>query len=615
MTEAFEGTRRQLVRPRVDGFWRGPSERLHAPARLAVAVLMLSLATGCAQLGSLGGAEGPAAAAREPVPTEGPPEFHVLVAQELEGEGRLAEALAAYQRALAGDPEAAFLHRQIAELAARQNDLDLALKHAEQALVKEPEDEGVRLFLGTLYRFRRDVASAERVLRDGDGQPTSARSAALLYGLLSEASRKADAREVALWLVEASPEEVRSFLSLADAENKLGHAAEAEAVLRRGLIQHPDELALFGALARGRRERGDREGEVAIYREVLGTRSGHHATLLAKADAELALGRNDDARSSLEAIEREHPRDLRTLLRLGFLDFEQSDFAAATMRFRRALALQPKQQEVAYFLAISLRREGDLTEAREIFQRVEPEHPRYAEARTQLASMAEKEGDIAQAIGYVEQAQQVAPSRPLDLYLGTLRAKSGDVAGALVFLESLLDASGDDADVLYNIGVIHGEARNVDEAIRTMRAVLGMNPDHAGALNYVGYTWAERGENLLEAEVFIERALEQRPGDGFITDSLGWIYYMRARPMVESGAIEAAQELIERAKQELERAAELTGGDPVISEHLGDVFLLQGDRRRALELYEEAWQAGPREAEQPQLGEKLERLRQELGHR
>jgi tetratricopeptide (TPR) repeat protein len=303
------------------------------------------------------------------------------------------------------------------------------------------------------------------------------------------------------------------------------------------------------------------------------------------------------------------------VLRLGFLDFEQSDFANATMRFRRALALQPRQQEVAYFLAVSLRREGELAEAQEVFLRVTPDHPRFAEARTQLASMSEKGGDLTQAIAYVEEARTVAPSRPLDLYLGSLRAKNGDVAGALVFLESLLDATSDDADVLYNIGVIHGEASNVDEAIRTMRAVLGMNPDHAGALNYVGYTWAERGENLLEAEAFIERALEQRPGDGYITDSLGWIYYMRARPMVESGETEAARELIERAKQELGRAAELTGGDPVISEHLGDVYLLQGDRQRALELYEEAWQLGPRENEQPQLGEKLERLRRELGHR
>lgn len=572
---------------------------------------LLSVAIGCAHL------PGPAATGRaDPdIPSEGPPEFHVLVAQQLEGEGRTDEALAAYQRALAGDPGSAFLHRRIAELAARTNQLDLALEHAEQALGLEPDDEGIRLFLGTLYRFRRDPANAERVLRAASGEPTSPEAAALLYGIFDEEGRHEEARDVARWMVETVPEAVRSFLSLADAEAKLGNPGEGEAVLRRGLIEHPSELSLYAALARHRRERDDREGEIAIYREVLGEYPGHLATLLAKSDAELALGRSAAARTTLETIERDHPRDLRTLLRLGFLDFEENDFASAAGRFRRALALQPRQQEVTYFLGVALRRQGDEDGAREALARIDSEHPRYADARTQLASMAEDEGDLEAAILFVEEARSTAPNRPLDLYLASLQAKSGDVASALVFLESLLDASDADADVLYNIGIIHGEASNVDEAIRTMKAVLGMDPNHAGALNYVGYSLAERGENLDEAEELIERALEQRPDDGYITDSLGWVYYMRARPLVEAGRAEEARRLIQRARAELEKAASLTGGDPVISEHLGDVFLLEGDRRQALERYEEAWRLGPRPNEQPHLAEKLERLREELGRR
>ncbi len=574
---------------------------------------LVAAATGCTHLPGLPARSAdPAVAA---VPTEGPPEFHVLVAQRLEGEGRVEDALAAYQRALAGDPGSAYLHRRIAELAARGNQLDLALEHAEQALAREPDDEGIRLFLGTLYRFRRDPENAERVLRTESGEPTSTESAALLYGILAEGGRHDDAREVARWMVDTVPEAMRSFLALADAETRLGNPGEAEAVLRRGLIQHPAELSLFGALARQRRERDDREGEIAIYRELLGEHPGHLATLLAKADAELALGRSGDARTTLERVEKEHPRDLRTLLRLGFLDFEENDFEAAAGRFRRALALQPRQQEVTYFLGVALRRQGDEDGAREALARIGRDHPRFADARTQLASMAEDEGDVAAAIAYVDEARGAAPNRALDLYLGSLQAKSGDVAGALVFLESLLDASDADADVLYNIGIIHGEASNTDEAVRTMKAVIGMDPNHAGALNYIGYTYAERGENLDEAEKLIERALEQRPDDGYITDSLGWVYYMRARPLVEAGRAEDARRLIERARQELLKAAQLTGGDPVISEHLGDVHLLEGDRRGALERYEEAWRLGPRPTEQPHLTEKLERLREELGRR
>jgi Flp pilus assembly protein TadD len=63
---------------------------------------------------------------------------------------------------------------------------------------------------------------------------------------------------------------------------------------------------------------------------------------------------------------------------------------------------------------------------------------------------------------------------------------------------------------------------------------------------------------------------------------------------------------------ELERAVELTGGDPVISEHLGDTYLLMDDKQRALQLFEEAVAQEPREGEQPKLLEKLETLQREL---
>ena len=611
----------------------GRSRAMSIAARW-LGVALLSFALGCAGLGGSKIAKptgGDPADKATPIPVDGPPEFHVLVGQELEAEGRLGEALAAYQRALqanaelteSGEPEAVvdpdadpgFLHRRVAELAARQNQLELALEHAELALAGDPDDEGVQLFLGTLYRFRRDVPNAERVLTHEDGSPTSSAAATLLFGILSEAKRHDDARDVAQWLVDSDPDALRSFLALAEAESRLGRPDEAEAVLRRGLIAHPGELSLYGALARGRKERDDREGEIAIHREILGEHPGHTATLLAKADAELALGLNDEARATLRRVEKDSPRDLRTILRLGFLDFEQNDFPSAAGRFRRALVLQPKQVEIAYFLAVALRSDGQDEEAEKYFLQVTSEHPRYSESRTQLASLAEKRGEFESAMAYVEEARAANPGRPLDLYLASLRAKAGDPDAALVELLALLDDSAEDADVLYNIGIIHGEADNIDEAVRTMQSVLSLDPEHAGALNYLGYTWAERGENLDEAEEMIERALEQRPGDGFITDSLGWIYYMRARPLVEAGRIQQAQSLIERAKEELEKASKLTGGDPVIFEHLGDVFLLQGDRDQALQHYESAVDAGPRPAEQPNLQQKLDELRQELGPR
>jgi tetratricopeptide (TPR) repeat protein len=141
-----------------------------------------------------------------------------------------------------------------------------------------------------------------------------------------------------------------------------------------------------------------------------------------------------------------------------------------------------------------------------------------------------------------------------------------------------------------------------------MERAIAQNPQNANALNYVGYTWAEQGDNLDQAEEYIVRALDLRPNDGFIIDSLGWVYYMRARPLFDAGKKEEATQYIERALQELLRAEELTGGDPVVSEHLGDVYLSMDQKKRALEEYQEAAGMMPREGEQPHLFEKIESL-------
>ena len=166
--------------------------------------------------------------------------------------------------------------------------------------------------------------------------------------------------------------------------------------------------------------------------------------------------------------------------------------------------------------------------------------------------------------------------------------------------------------LLFNMGVVYGEADEPDQAIDYMLRALEQNPDNASALNYIGYIWAERGINLDEAEGMIMRAIELRPEDGYIVDSLGWGYYMRARPLIESGRTDEAKPLLDRALQELERAQELTGGDPVILEHIGDTYLLMEDKERALENFQEAVTMEPRESEQPDLVEKLESLQKEL---
>jgi tetratricopeptide (TPR) repeat protein len=543
---------------------------------------------------------------------DAPAEYDVLVAQQLERDGRHDEAIAAYERAVAKDDTSAYLHRKLAEQLAQANRIDESLYHANRALELDPEDVPTRIFLGQLHRLRRDVDSAERVLTDSDGDPIDSGAAFLLYHLYLESLRPEAALETALWWVEHEPASVRARMALAQAYQRLNRPLEAEAALREALEYNPGNLRIYGALARSMRQRGDPAAEIGLYREILDQDPGHHATLAALADAQMASGDLDGAIVTFEEIERRYPSDVRSIARLGYLLYKARRYGEAEQRFERILAADPEEHEMHLFLGLARRGAGDTAGALEALESIPPGDDHYADARTQIATIYERRGDYRAALAEVERALAEEPSRPMELYALTLRAKAGDFEGAVAQLQAMIEEKPNDDELIYNLGVIYGEAERVDEAISYMQAALDHNPDNASALNYIGYTWAEEGVRLDDAERLISRAIELRPDDGYIADSLGWVYYMRARPLVEDGRHGEARPLIDKALRELYRADELTGGDPVVSEHLGDTYLLLDDKPRAMEKFEEAVRLEPRQGEQPKLHEKLETLRLEF---
>ena len=99
---------------------------------------------------------------------------------------------------------------------------------------------------------------------------------------------------------------------------------------------------------------------------------------------------------------------------------------------------------------------------------------------------------------------------------------------------------------------------DVEGAVSAVREVLARDPENGSALNTLGYLFADHNRDLAEAEDLVARALAHDPDNGAYLDSRGWVYYRLGR--------------LAEARRDLERAVELTNGDPVVMEHLGDVY-------------------------------------------
>jgi tetratricopeptide (TPR) repeat protein len=112
--------------------------------------------------------------------------------------------------------------------------------------------------------------------------------------------------------------------------------------------------------------------------------------------------------------------------------------------------------------------------------------------------------------------------------------------------------------IFYFRGICHERSKQWPSAEADFKRALDLFPDQAHVLNYLGYSWIDQGVNLDEGMRMIRRAVEQRPDDGYIVDSLGWAYYRVHN--------------YEEAVKNLERAVELKPEDPTINDHLGDAY-------------------------------------------
>ena len=146
--------------------------------------------------------------------------------------------------------------------------------------------------------------------------------------------------------------------------------------------------------------------------------------------------------------------------------------------------------------------------------------------------------------------------------------------------------------IFYFRGVALERSKRWPEAEADLKEALLLNPDQPQVLNYLGYSWVDLGMNLDEGLKMIQSAVDQRPNDGYIVDSLGWAYYRLGR--------------YNDAVEQLERAVELKPEDPVINDHLGDAYWKVGRKLEATFQWNHARDLDPEPADLARIVKKLE---------
>ena len=238
----------------------------------------------------------------------------------------------------------------------------------------------------------------------------------------------------------------------------------------------------------------------------------------------------DHAAELLDPMAHENPIPSDALFFLAVLEYEGRDNPDKALTYLEAIPASHQHYERSLIFRIHLLyQKNERDAARELCLTAMTLFPKQPEFRIIMAEMHEFEKEYQKALDVLLQATGMWP---------------------------------ENTTVLYRLGLIYDRMQHRDQAMIMMEKVISKDPEHADALNYLGYTLAEQGRDLERAQLLIESALKVKPDNGYFVDSLAWVYFKQGKN--------------KKAWREIRRAVQLVDSDPVIWEHYGDIARAMG---------------------------------------
>ncbi len=375
-----------------------------------------------------------------------------------------------------------------------------------------------------------------------------------------------------------------------------GRKADAEKRLKSAYDAEKTTLRLVDLWARMQARNGNFEGAAATY-----------------GDFDRLLPNHPIIRDGLAKVAAREtpPRQIgnaqqgaaEVLYGLASAGNRQGDEAAALLYLRLAIYLDPGHDLAILTLGDILERARQPEDAVSVYERMPPSSPLRSNAEIQAGLALETLGRSEEAVKHLK---ALIAERPNDVHalsaLGNVyRSRKLFQEAAEVYDQAIgkLAAPGRaNWDLFYFRGIARERTKRWPEAEADLRKALELMPEPLGreralVLNYLGYSLVDQHLKLDEALGMLRRAVELRPRDGYITDSLGWAYYRLGR--------------YDEALRELERATELRPADPVINDHLGDVYWKVGRQLEARFQWNAARDLKPEPEDLEKILRKIER--------
>ncbi len=495
-----------------------------------------------------------------------------------------------YREALRADPRNPDLLERAFAAALSNGDEPSANALADRLLMRDPGNSLARLSLAVHDIDQGQFAAARAHLASGEA--TRARDVTTALLTAWSYAGQSDLRHALDTLDRIRDPSVLAFRDhhAGLIANLLGNPVEAQRRLKSAYENDKNSLRFADAYARLLDAQGDVAGATKVYQDF-SVVIPHHPLI------ERALG-NLKANKSLQPLIHDAKEGAaEALYGLGSAGSRQGDELPALVYLRLSLYLRPSNDLTAVTLASLFEqlKQGDQVVA--AYQIVPASSPLKLGADIQIALELDSMGKADEA---TQRLTQIVAERPHDVEtlsaLAELQRSAKKYVEAAATYDQAIAAVAipqrENWTLFYFRGICYERSNQWPKAEADFKKALELNPDQPLVLNYLGYSWVDKGLNLEEAFKMLRRAVELQPNDGYIVDSLGWAHYKLGQ--------------YQEAAQTLEKAIDLKPADPVLNDHLGDAYWRVNRRIEAHFQWNHARDMGPDPEDLPAILKKIE---------
>ncbi|NKB81009.1 MAG: tetratricopeptide repeat protein [Nitrospirales bacterium] len=524
------------------------------------------------------------------IPANSQASYHFLLGYLAELRQDHVQALKEYRQALAHDPGSAFLKVRLAKVHFSAGEMTKALDWANQVSLHDDLPVSTLILLAKMYdgagETDRALSFYDRAITEsGDSIRSKAESTFSKGILLITLKRYEEAKQVfqeGLVLVPASH---IGHYYLGKTFMHLNELAKAQRSLEQSIQLAPRYKPAYQELVRVLEQQEKISEAVTVYERFL-QQEPSPPLAIRQQFVRLLLREKlyAQALTQLEIIQARNPHALNTQVQIALVHGEMGQHASAIEDLTTIIHAHPAELRVRDYLGLMYEETKDYDQAIQMYLENLARDNTFYESRLHLGYLFYRLKRYQDGLPHLKRAVELKPTQSdAPLVLGLTYLQLEQLTLAVDTFEEAIALHPNNADLRFNLGTAYDKLDRFPDVVQEMETVLRLNPHHADALNYLGYSYADRGIHVEEAVRLTTRAVELKPQNGYYVDSLGWALFKVGR--------------IQEALNHMKRAAFLVKDDPVVFEHLGEIYLLQHNRQEAQKAWRRALELDPANTE------------------